>query len=103
MYVGQIVELGSRDEVLFTPRHPYTSTLLAAVPRPDPTARLALTPPRGEIADPTNPPSGCYFHPRCPFAIDRCRTERPVWQQLGSNRRVRCHRAEELELGGITV
>jgi peptide/nickel transport system ATP-binding protein len=103
MYVGQVVELGSRDEVLFTPRHPYTSTLLAAVPRPDPTTRLTFTPPRGEIADPTNPPSGCYFHPRCPFAVDRCRTDRPVWQELASNRRVRCHRAEELELRGIAV
>jgi peptide/nickel transport system ATP-binding protein len=103
MYVGQVVELGSRDEVLFTPRHPYTATLLAAVPRPDPTTRLTFTPPLGEIADPTNPPSGCYFHPRCPFAIDRCRTERPVWQEITPNRRVRCHRAEELELHGIAV
>ena len=103
MYVGQVVELGSRDEVLFVPRHPYTSTLLAAVPRPDPTARLTFTPPRGEVADPTNPPSGCYFHPRCPFAIDRCRTERPTWQEISPNRRVRCHRAAELDLRGITT
>ena len=103
MYVGQVVELGSRDDVLFTPRHPYTATLLAAVPRPDPTTRLTFTPPRGEIADPTNPPSGCYFHPRCPFAIERCRTERPVWHEITPNRRVRCHRAEELELRGIAV
>jgi peptide/nickel transport system ATP-binding protein len=102
MYVGQVVELGSRDEVLFTPKHPYTSTLLAAVPRPDPTARLTFTPPRGEVADPTNPPSGCYFHPRCPFAVDRCRTERPVWQEIAPNRRVRCHRAAELTLAGMT-
>jgi peptide/nickel transport system ATP-binding protein len=103
MYVGQVVELGTRDEVLFTPKHPYTATLLAAVPRPDPTSRVTFTPPRGEIADPTNPPSGCYFHPRCPFAVDRCRTERPVWQEISPGRRVRCHRAEELELGGIAV
>jgi len=103
MYVGQVVELGSRDEVLFAPRHPYTATLLAAVPRPDPTVRLTFTPPRGEIADPTNPPSGCYFHPRCPFAIDKCRTDRPVWQEITPTRRVRCHRARELELPGITV
>jgi peptide/nickel transport system ATP-binding protein len=103
MYVGQVVELGSRDEVLFSPRHPYTSTLLAAVPRPDPTSRLTFTPPRGEVADPTNPPSGCYFHPRCPFAVDRCRTERPVWQEIAPNRRVRCHRAAELDLQGMAV
>jgi peptide/nickel transport system ATP-binding protein len=103
MYVGQVVELGSRDEVLFTPKHPYTATLLAAVPRPDPTARLTFTPPKGEVADPTNPPSGCYFHPRCPFATDQCRTERPTWQEIAPNRRVRCHRAAELDLPGITV
>ncbi|HEV2783086.1 MAG TPA: ABC transporter ATP-binding protein [Actinophytocola sp.] len=103
MYVGQVVELGTRDEVLFTPRHPYTSTLLAAVPRPDPTARLAFSPPRGEVADPTNPPSGCYFHPRCPFATEVCRVERPVWQEITPGRRVRCHRAAELDLPGITI
>jgi peptide/nickel transport system ATP-binding protein len=102
MYVGQVVELGTRDEVLFTPKHPYTSTLLAAVPRPDPTARMTFTPPRGEVADPTNPPSGCYFHPRCPFATDQCRTERPVWQEITPDRRVRCHRAAELNLLGMT-
>jgi peptide/nickel transport system ATP-binding protein len=103
MYVGQIVELGSRDEILVKPKHPYTSTLLAAVPRPDPTARLAFTPPRGEVADPTNPPSGCYFHPRCPFAVDKCRTDRPVWQEIAPGRRVRCHRAAELDLMGIAA
>jgi peptide/nickel transport system ATP-binding protein len=103
MYVGQVVELGTRDEVLFAPKHPYTSTLMAAVPRPDPTARVTFTPPRGEVADPTNPPSGCYFHPRCPFAVDRCKTERPVWQEVTPTRRVRCHRADELELDGIAT
>jgi peptide/nickel transport system ATP-binding protein len=103
MYVGQVVELGTRDEVLFAPKHPYTSTLLAAVPRPDPTARLTFTPPRGEVADPTNPPSGCYFHPRCPFATDQCRTERPVWQEITPGRMVRCHRAAELDLRGMTT
>jgi oligopeptide/dipeptide ABC transporter ATP-binding protein len=103
MYVGQVVEMGTRDEVLFAPRHPYTSTLLAAVPRADPTARLTFTPPRGEVADPTNPPSGCYFHPRCPFATDQCRTERPVWQEIDPGRRVRCHRAAELKLLGMTI
>jgi peptide/nickel transport system ATP-binding protein len=101
MYVGQVVELGTRDEVLLTPRHPYTSTLLAAVPRPDPTARMTFTPPRGEVADPTNPPSGCYFHPRCPFATEQCQVERPVWQEISPGRSVRCHRAAELDLPGI--
>jgi peptide/nickel transport system ATP-binding protein len=101
MYVGQVVELGTRDEVLLTPRHPYTSTLLAAVPRPDPTARMTFTPPRGEVADPTDPPTGCYFHPRCPFAIEQCKVERPVWQEISPGRNVRCHRATELDLPGI--
>jgi peptide/nickel transport system ATP-binding protein len=103
MYLGQIIELGTRDEVLLAPRHPYTSTLLAAVPRPDPNARMTFVPPRGEVADPTNPPSGCHFHPRCPFATEQCRVERPVWQEIPPGRRVRCHRAVELDLPGFVT
>jgi oligopeptide/dipeptide ABC transporter ATP-binding protein len=103
MYLGQVVELGTRDEILLAPRHPYTSTLLAAVPRPDPRARMTFTPPLGEVADPTDPPSGCYFHPRCPFATEQCRVERPVWQEISPGRRVRCHRATELDLPGIVT
>jgi peptide/nickel transport system ATP-binding protein len=101
MYVGQMVELGRRDQVISKPLHPYTSTLLAAVPRPDPAARKAFTPPKGRIADPANPPPGCYFHPRCPFAVDQCKVERPRWEEVAPGRMVRCHRAKELDLAGM--
>jgi oligopeptide/dipeptide ABC transporter ATP-binding protein len=103
MYVGQLVELGNRDDVVSKPLHPYTSTLLGAVPRPDPAARQAITPPRGRIADPANPPSGCYFHPRCPFAVEQCKVERPRWEEISPGRMVRCHRAKELDLAGMSA
>jgi peptide/nickel transport system ATP-binding protein len=103
MYVGQMVEMGNRDDVVSKPLHPYTSTLLGAVPRPDPAARQAITPPRGRIADPANPPSGCYFHPRCPFAVEQCKVQRPSWQEIAPGRMVRCHRAKELDLAGMSA
>jgi len=98
MYVGQLVELGERGQVLSTPKHPYTASLLAAAPKPDPRERAAFVPPRGEVANPAEPPSGCYFHPRCPFAVERCKVEAPAWAEIATGHRVRCHRAEELEL-----
>jgi peptide/nickel transport system ATP-binding protein len=98
MYVGQLVELGNRDDVLNHPLHPYTASLLAAVPRPDPRLRSVAPPPRGDVADPARPPDGCYFHPRCAYAIDRCTTETPAWQNIAPGRAVRCHRAAELDL-----
>jgi peptide/nickel transport system ATP-binding protein len=66
-------------------------------------ARQANTPPRGAIADPANPPSGCYFHPRCPFAVEQCKVERPTWREVVPGRMVRCHRAEELNLAGMSA
>jgi peptide/nickel transport system ATP-binding protein len=98
MYVGQLVELGDRDQIISSPRHPYTASLLAAVPKPDPRERAAFSPPLGEAANPAQPPSGCYFHPRCPFAVEQCKVERPVWEEIAPGHRVRCHRARELEL-----
>jgi peptide/nickel transport system ATP-binding protein len=101
MYAGKIVEMAGTDDLYFTPKHPYTEALLSAVPKPDPEAlknRIVL---QGEVADPGNLPSGCAFHPRCPYAIDRCRTEEPALTDLVGNRRVRCHRALELHLRGI--
>ena len=101
MYVGQIVELTTTEAIFAQPRHPYTAALLRAVPVPDPHAAsgdVALT---GEVANPANPPSGCYFHPRCPFTTQVCRTEPPLLRELGAGRLVRCHRAEELTLAGV--
>lgn len=101
MYVGKIVEMAGTDELYFNPKHPYTEALLSAVPKPDPEAvshRIVL---EGEVADPSNPPPGCPFHPRCRYAVGRCRTETPQLQDLGNNHVVRCHRATELQLRGI--
>jgi len=101
MYVGRMVEL-SETEALFTaPRHPYTAALLSAVPEPDPRARGKRIVLQGEVANPAAPPGGCYFHPRCPYAIDVCRTEPPPWQEISAARFVACHRAPELQLAGV--
>jgi peptide/nickel transport system ATP-binding protein len=101
MYVGRMVEL-ARTEALFSrPRHPYTAALLSAVPEPDPRARARRIVLQGEVANPAAPPSGCYFHPRCPYAIDVCRSTTPAWQEISRGHFVGCHRAEELELAGV--
>ena len=92
LYLGRLVEEAPRDELFKTPRHPYTRMLFAAAPRIDAFGR-DVEPPKGEIPDPINPPPGCAFHPRCPLAIDRCRTERPKMRPLG-RARVACHVAE---------
>jgi len=103
MYVGKIVELASTDALFRSPLHPYTEALLSAVPKPDPRLRNSGVRIRleGEVADPSNPPSGCYFHPRCPYAEDRCRHEEPAARQIRHDHWVACHFAEELELRGF--
>ncbi len=101
MYVGKIVEMADTDDLYFTPLHPYTEALLSAVPKPDPEALSSRIVLEGEVADPGNPPPGCHFHPRCPYAIDRCRTETPELRELRPNHLVSCHRASELHLRGI--
>jgi peptide/nickel transport system ATP-binding protein len=82
MYLGRIVELASRDELFGAPHHPYTKALLAAVPVPDPTARRDKHLPKGEIPSAINPPAGCHFHPRCPFAMPKCREARPPLREI---------------------
>ena len=91
MYLGQIVEEGTVGEVFDEPRHPYTRALLDAHPAADPSQ--PLDPPRltAEIPDPTDPPAGCAFHPRCPVAIDRCRSERPQLVSFGGRQAAACH------------
>jgi oligopeptide/dipeptide ABC transporter ATP-binding protein len=103
MYVGQMVELADREALFRSPKHPYTAALLASVPKPDPRLRQQRTPLPGEVANPADPPTGCYFHPRCAFAVERCKVERPAWEQLEPGRWVRCHRAKELNLPGISA
>ena len=101
MYVGRMVELAETDALFSAPKHPYTAALLSAVPEPDPRTRSKRIVLQGDVANPASPPSGCYFHPRCPYAVERCRTETPAWRELPSRRFVSCHRAEELQLAGV--
>jgi len=90
MYLGRIVEIGTTERLLADPRHPYTRALLSAVPEPDPAHRASRMALAGDVPSPIAPPPGCAFHPRCPYAEARCRTERP--ELVGEDRHaVACH------------
>jgi oligopeptide/dipeptide ABC transporter ATP-binding protein len=91
MYLGRIVEQGTREEIFFGARHPYTQALLAAVPEPVPGRRRAAAPLGGDVPSPANPPAGCRFHPRCPVAIAACRAEVPAARQVSETHEVACH------------
>ncbi|OAF10636.1 peptide ABC transporter substrate-binding protein [Bradyrhizobium centrolobii] len=91
MYLGKIVELAPKQEIFAAPSHPYTQALLSAVPLPEPGAARSPIILRGDVPSPINPPSGCRFHTRCPFAFDRCRIEEPQLRATGSDQWVACH------------
>ena len=93
MYLGRIVEIAGKHQLFGQPRHPYTRMLLDAIPKMHDTGR-ARTPVQGEVPNPLNPPSGCAFNPRCPFANERCRVERPALLEI-QGVRVACHAVEE--------
>ena len=101
MYVGKMVEQGPTLDVYHNPQHPYTEALLSAVPRPDPRERSQRIVLEGDVPDPANPPGGCYFHPRCQYAVEICQTETPELKTLAGGHRVACHLAEDLDLRGI--
>ena len=98
MYVGKIVEVADTEDLFTNIQHPYTAALLSSAPTPDPRAKRLRVPLQGEVADPAHPPTGCYFHPRCPFATDRCQTEEPALREIKPNHWASCHHAEELTL-----
>ncbi|GAB4563811.1 MAG: dipeptide ABC transporter ATP-binding protein [Anaerolineae bacterium] len=101
MYVGRLVEMADSVELYQNPLHPYTEALLSAVPKPDPRNPSKRIPLEGQVPDPSNPPSGCHFHPRCRYAKEVCRTERPYLRELRPDHFVSCHLAEELTLMGV--
>ena len=102
MYVGKLVEQAPTQDLFKRPRHPYTEALLSAIPRPDPDMPLPDSGGvEGELPDPADPPAGCYFHPRCPYAQDICRQEAPSLRQVAPGHTAACHFAEELELAGL--
>ncbi len=102
MYVGKLVETASTEDLFSKPLHPYTEALLGAVPKPDPLARSEPIVLQGDVPSPANPPSGCYFHPRCPYSDgERCATEAPPLREISPDRFVSCHYAETLELQGV--
>lgn len=98
MYLGRVVEMGTVERLFTRPAHPYTEALLSAAPKPDPdikTERIIL---EGEVPSPANPPSGCYFHPRCPYALERCAQQSPALTDVGDGHMCACLRAKELHL-----
>jgi len=90
MYLGRIVEAAATEDIFAAPNHPYTQALLSEVPRLE-LRKRRYHPVRGEIPSPLDPPSGCHFHPRCPHAMERCRTERPVLREIAAGRWSACH------------
>jgi len=108
MYVGKVVEVGNTRDLYRRPRHPYTEALLSALPQPDPRNRIEIVPLKGEVPSPANPPSGCYFHTRCPYAQEICSVEAPPLREIPNadgtgKHEAACHFAEELELKGALV
>ena len=102
MYVGKLVEQAPTRQLFARPRHPYTEALLSAIPRPDPDQPLPESGGvEGELPDPADPPSGCYFHPRCPYAQAICREQAPPLVAVAPGQIAACHFADELELQGL--
>ncbi|MFC7395150.1 ABC transporter ATP-binding protein [Scopulibacillus cellulosilyticus] len=91
MYLGQIVELGTSDQLYDDPKHPYTQALLSAVPVPDPDAKKEKIILSGDVPSPADPPKGCVFHNRCPMVMDKCKTEKPELSALSDGRLAACH------------
>jgi peptide/nickel transport system ATP-binding protein len=102
MYVGRLVETATNEQLFAAPLHPYTEALLSAVPEPDPRMRSRRIILQGQVADPSNPPPGCYFHPRCSYARDICKQVTPQLEEIRPGHHVSCHRARELALHGVT-
>jgi len=102
MYLGKMVEFAPTKNLFEHPMHPYTESLLSAVPVADPEQQMERIPLEGEIPNPANPPSGCYFHTRCRYCTEKCAQEAPEYKEMEPGHFVACHRAEELQLRGFS-
>lgn len=101
MYLGRLVENGTPEQIFSSPKHPYTEALISAVPQADPDAEKNHKTLIGEIPNPSNPPSGCYFHPRCAYATDECKKTNPELTIDKSGRTFSCHNAKNIKLSGL--
>src|SRR6266542_3310800 len=102
MYVGYVVEVAPTDELFRNPKMPYTEALIGAIPPPNPRLRSRPVKLPGDVPSPANPPSGCYFHPRCQYAQDICKVDRPPLREVSPGHYAACHFAETLTLRGVT-
>lgn len=96
MYLGKVVEIAEKKEMFDSPLHPYTKALLSSIPVPDPTLKRDRVILKGDVPSPIDPPGGCRFHTRCPFAVEKCKEEEPPLRELVNNHFVSCHIAETL-------
>ena len=103
MYLGKMAEYGTTEQIFAHPRHPYTEALMSAVPVADPTYQQERIPLKGEIPNPANPPSGCFFHTRCRYCQEQCCNAAPQYHETEPGHFVSCHYAEELKLRGFDI
>ncbi|SFC31438.1 ABC transporter ATP-binding protein [Butyrivibrio sp. YAB3001] len=103
MYLGKMVEYGTTEEIFSHPKHPYTEALLSAVPVADPNYQQERIPLKGEIPNPANPPSGCFFHTRCKYCTEKCKEITPEYKEYGQGHFAACIHADELELRGFDM
>jgi peptide/nickel transport system ATP-binding protein len=101
MYVGKLVEMADTGEIFSAPKHPYTEALISAVPKPDPRRKMERIVLQGEVPNPSNPPSGCHFHPRCRYARDLCHRDAPAFREVSPGHLAACHFAGELDVKGV--
>ncbi|MDQ6600088.1 dipeptide ABC transporter ATP-binding protein [Bacillus salipaludis] len=97
MYLGKVVEIAEKKDLFDSPLHPYTNALLSAIPVPNPEIKKERILLKGDVPSPINPPTGCRFHTRCPFATSKCKTEEPALREMKRNHYVSCHFAEEFQ------
>jgi oligopeptide/dipeptide ABC transporter ATP-binding protein len=91
MYLGRIVEYADTRSIFTRPQHPYTEALMSAVPVPDPSIKRKKRVVQGDVPSPVNPPAGCHFHTRCPYAVARCKIEVPLLREIAPGHHVSCH------------